>query len=91
MISRSDLVTAVQYQGAKIGDNFKLIGFVDVKHDDTLVFHANLTERSVEEVAGLSQDLIQALAQDEANSILESEQANKAIDDYITLKNLGLY
>jgi hypothetical protein len=43
MISKDDLTTEVKYFGAKMDMEFKLIGYVDVKHNDNLVFHENLT------------------------------------------------
>lgn len=91
MIDKSNLTTEVKYFGAKINEDFKLIGFVDVKHNDTLVFHANLAQRSLDEVMDLGAEEIQALAQAEADEILQGDCANKCINDYITLYNLGLY
>jgi hypothetical protein len=90
-MNKSDLTVEVQYKGTKIDENFKLIGYVDVKHNDNLVFHANLTQRSMDEVAGLTAEEIQALAQTEADEILAGDCANKCQDDYIRLVNLGLY
>jgi hypothetical protein len=91
MIIKDDLTTEVKYFGAKIGEDFKLIGYVDVKHDDVLVYHQNLTYRGLDEVEGMTAEEIQELAQSEADEILGGECADKCIGDYITLYNLGLY
>jgi hypothetical protein len=91
MISKDDLTTEVKYFGAKMDMEFKLIGYVDVKHNDNLVFHENLTVRSIDDVAGLSAEEIQALAQAEADEILAGECACKCCKQYIQLVNLGLY
>jgi hypothetical protein len=90
-MTQADLTTEVKYFGAKIGEDFKLIGYVDIKHVDTLVFHANLTQRELSEVEGLSAEDIQALAQTEADTLTASEECTKQVNDYITLFNLGLY
>ena len=90
-ITKLDLNNNIKYFGAKIGEEFKLIGYVDVKHYETLIFHANLTQRQLSEVEGLTSEDIQALAECEANMILEAEETNKVINDYLTLYNLGLY
>jgi hypothetical protein len=92
MISRNDFTTEVKYFGAKGQDNmFQLIGYVDVKHNDNVVFHQNLTVRTLEEVAGKSAEEIQALAQTEANEILDGDCANKCCEQYLFLVNNGLY
>lgn len=91
MITTGDLIDDIKYFGAKIGEEFCLIGYVDIKHNDTLVFHANLTQRKMSEVEGLTAEQIQALATTEAYQILELESTSKVISDYITLVNLGLY
>ena len=91
MITTADLVNNVQYFGAKIGEDFKLIGYVDVLHGQTLVFHANLTQRDMSEVEGLTSEEIQTMAQNEAYSILGLPETGKIVNDYITLVNLGLY
>lgn len=91
MINRDNLTTEIKYFGAKVGEEFKLIGYVDVKHGENLVFHKALTQRSMEEVADLTAEDIQALAQTEANECILSEECVKQINDYITLYNLGLY
>ena len=90
-ITTADLTNNIQYFGAKIGEDFKLIGFVDVLHGQTLVYHANLTQRDLSEVQGLTAEEIQTLANDEATSIFATDECNKVINDYITLFNLGLY
>jgi hypothetical protein len=92
MINKDNLTTEVKYFGAKDQDNmFQLIGYVDVKHEDNLVFHQLLTVRSMDEVEGLSAEEIKALAQTEADEILAGECANKCCEQYIQLVNLGLY
>jgi hypothetical protein len=68
-----------------------LIGFVDIMHNGNLVFHQNLTQRTLEDVKDLSAENIQALAQTEADEIVASECCLKCCEDYITLCNLGLY
>lgn len=92
MIDKNNLTTEIKYFGAKGQDNmFNLIGYVDVKHEDILVFHQNLTTRSMEEVMPLSAEEIQALANTEADEILNSECCIKCCEQYIQLVNLGLY
>ena len=93
IITRTDLTNDIKYFGANIGDNLMMIGYCDVKHNDNLVAHCNLTQRSVEELRlqGLTADGIQSLGIDEANLFIASEECNRKIDDYIFAFNLGLY
>ncbi|MDP4147479.1 MAG: hypothetical protein Q8936_23925 [Bacillota bacterium] len=91
MISINDLTKDVKYFGTKQGDGFVLIGYVDMKHNDTLVFHSNLTQRTFSEVEGMTAEQIQALADNEATEILSGDCAVKCINEYIGLFNLGLY
>ncbi len=93
MISKADLTTEVKCFGAKTNEGFKLVGYVEVKNGDEVAFHADLTQRSLDDeaVAGKTAEEIQEVAEQEASNIIELESTQNVLNDYITLKNLGLY
>jgi hypothetical protein len=89
MINVSDLTTKVDYHIVRTNNDFEWIGYVEVWDGETLVFHENLTPRPFD--SSVDHEAVKEEAAVEAENILLNTEVQKFLDDYVFLKNNGLY
>jgi hypothetical protein len=85
------MTNVAKYNVTRMGDEWMLIGYVNVMDGDYLVADRRLPEKYFEDFKDMTLQQIQELADKEAQLALSEESAARCISQYKILKAHGLY